>query len=201
MNKLIPIASGEPNAFFILSSISEIYPESGKLALGSFQICIRGVLYGVGKADATLLACSFDEVNRRLNNRGKHCSSFPNDATAEEIASSFLMSVYCDTADVFFLGFRREKFIDDLYENFLVWAPDGDQAFDDGSVVLQLDIGDKVRLIGFKRSIDDPMLFSDLQDIYLGEDVFYGVLEEWISTFITQRQMHLGKTAEPVKQV
>ena len=33
----------------------------------------------------------------------------------------------------------------------LVSAPDGDEAFDDGSYVLQFDVGDRVRLIAFKR--------------------------------------------------
>ncbi len=37
-----------------------------------------------------------------------------------------------------------------VWDSKLMWAPDGDEAFDDGSYVLQIDSGSLVRLIGFK---------------------------------------------------
>jgi hypothetical protein len=43
------------------------------------------------------------------------------------------------------------QFTKTLHSNSLVWAPDGDEAFDDSSNVLQFDIADPVRLIAFKR--------------------------------------------------
>ena len=36
----------------------------------------------------------------------------------------------------------------------IVWAPDGDEAFDDGSYVLQVESGDQVRLIAFVGTPD-----------------------------------------------
>ena len=65
----------------------------------------------------------------------------------------------------------------------IIWAPDGDEAFDDGSYVLQFDVGDRVRLIAFKSC---PGHFYDratLSDVSLAADDFYCVLQKWHDAF------------------
>jgi hypothetical protein len=83
-----------------------------------------------------------------------------------------------------FFGIPQPEFSDLYYTNKLIWAPDGDEAFDDGSYILQFDIGKAVRLIGFKTRRDrDEIDFNTLRDLYLGADEFYGLLEKWRDDF------------------
>jgi hypothetical protein len=65
----------------------------------------------------------------------------------------------------------------------LVWAPDGDEAFDDGSYVLQFDVENRVRLIGFKSDDTDRYDPATLKDIWLSSDDFYSVLSRWRDAF------------------
>ena len=77
------------------------------------------------------------------------------------------------------------QFTKTLYSKSLVWAPDGDEAFDDGSYVLQFDVGDRVRLIAFKRpeSLVDP---TSVREVWLSSDTFYSTLREWRNTFLAE---------------
>jgi hypothetical protein len=75
---------------------------------------------------------------------------------------------------------------DIIYSQHLIWAPDGDEAFDDGSFVLQFDIQDCARLIAFKShppALLDP---NTLRDVTLPTDTFYGILQEWRDEFLRE---------------
>jgi hypothetical protein len=77
----------------------------------------------------------------------------------------------------------------------IVWAPDGDAAFDDGSYVLQFDVGDRVRLVAFESSegcLYDP---SSLIDQWLPADDFYRVLQDWNDAFVAEWEA-MPKTAD-----
>ena len=71
-----------------------------------------------------------------------------------------------------------------FYKRKLVLAPDGSEAFDDGSFVLQFDAQNDVRLIGFKTNKEgyghEP---NTLSDIWVGADEFYRILEDWSNAF------------------
>ena len=67
-NKLVKNKS----AFAIESSISIAYYQESIRAIGYFLIRINGIFYGVKDDYATALACSYDEVIKRLGMRGKH---------------------------------------------------------------------------------------------------------------------------------
>jgi hypothetical protein len=75
------------------------------------------------------------------------------------------------------------------------WAPDGDEAFDDGSYVLQFDVGGEVRLIAFKRGPDGRHDSSTLNDLWIASDEFYAVLRRWRDSF-TEEWAALPKVAE-----
>jgi hypothetical protein len=62
-------------------------------------------------------------------------------------------------------------------------APDGDEAFDDGSFVLQFDVGDRVRLIAFKSCHNYLHDAGSLSDVWLAADDFYGILRQWHDAF------------------
>jgi len=67
-----------------------------------------------------------------------------------------------------------------------MWAPDGDEAFDDSSYVLQLDIGGDVRLVAFSRASGAYLDPESLRDVRLSQEEFYGILQHWHEGFATE---------------
>lgn len=107
-----------------------------------------------------MLACSLEMTARRLKNRGRHITPFAN-ATAAEIATEYRHAIYSPEAtnENIYFDLPRREFINVIKSRQLQWAPDGDEAFDDGSYILQFDVNDDIRLIGFKAP-KDPDDFS-----------------------------------------
>ncbi len=179
---------GDPTQFAIESQISLAYEELGARAFGYFVIHIGGRCYGVREPNATWLACSFGDVEDRIARRGRHTAPFVTEDNAGRIADAYRDAIYApDQEGNYYFGIQQPKFHDLIYSNHLAWAPDGDEAFDDWSHVLQFDVGIRVRLIGF-RSLNegyhhDP---STLTDVTLEADRFYGILQNWRDAFVTE---------------
>ena len=148
----------------------------------SFVIHIAGRSYGVKESDATMLACSFDEVGRRLAELDSHVPTFPIDANAGEIAHAFIRSGYaiCEEAEQFF-GMAATQFREATKR--LEWAPDGDAAFDDGSYVLQIEDTKNVRLIAYVSTPDYSYAPATLRDVWLSSESFYDILQNWRDRF------------------
>lgn len=176
---------GDSKLFAIESGITKAYERLSFRALGYFVIHIAGQRYGVLAPDATMLACSFDEVERRIARRGLHTAPFASQIDGGKIADAYRDAIYApDQEAKRFFGITQPEFRELIYSNHLAWAPDGDEAFDDWSHVLQFDLGNRVRLIGF-RSLDegyhhDP---STLADVWLSADAFYKTLQQWRDSF------------------
>lgn len=176
---------GDPSSFAIESGITQAFQRLSFRALGFFVIYVIGRRYGVQSPDATMLACSFDEVKDRIARRNKHIAPFATEPGAADIADAFRCAIYAPNQEAkSFFGFPQPAFCDLIYSHHLLWAPDGDEAFDDGSYVIQFDVADRVRLIAFRSRKDsyahDP---STLTDAWLGADDFYGILEQWRAAF------------------
>lgn len=174
---------GNPSIIGIESSITRAYERLSFRALGFFVIHVGGRSYGVKSADATLLANSFDEVERRVAMRGSHVVPFATEADAGRIADSFRNAIYAETQQESYFGIPRSEFSQMIHSRNIMWAPDGDAAFDDGSYVLQFDIGDRVRLVAFKCGqgyLHDPPTLSDQ---WLSGDDSYCVLQQWHDAF------------------
>jgi Immunity protein 42 len=174
---------GNPFVFAIESSITRAYERLSLRALGSFVVHVGGLSYGVKREDATMLACSFDEVEKRLARRGKHTAPFAEELDGGKIADAFRKAIFTDDPSGSYFGMLLAEFRELFYATRAdrMWAPDGDQAFDDGSFVLQFDVDDRVRLIAFKSGeahLHDP---TTLRDVWLSADTFYGVLRQWLS--------------------
>lgn len=173
---------GEPSGFAIESKVTRAYESLSLRALGYFVIHVLDRSYGIKAPDATMLANSFDEVGRRLTRRGKHNAPFA-ESPALDIAQAYIRAIYLDhEEDELFLGMTEAQFSETIYSNRLIWAPDGDEAFDDGSYVMAFDIEDGVRLIAFQRPgcLVDP---APLGDAWVVADEFYGILQRWRDTF------------------
>jgi len=191
---------GNPSIFAIESSITRAYERLGQRALGFFVIHIMGRCYGVKSPDATMLANSFDEVGTRIAERGRHNASFATDAHAGEIAIAVRRALYTDCGDdELFFGMSTPQFANTIYRNHLLWAPDGDEAFDDGSYVLQFDVKDQVRLIAFS-SQDSLCDLASVRDVWLTDDNFYGIIQNWHTSFEPNGHRSLRYLAKPPRR-
>ena len=173
---------GKPSIFAIESCIKTAYSRLGFRALGSFLIHIQGHRYGVQDPEATMLACSFDEVERRIKNRGMHTAPLLVKLSPSEIAETFRRLYYSDNSDDDGLANSDNAF----FSKHIVWAPDGDSAFDDGSYILQFDIADNVRLVAFKAATDSLFDSNTLREVVIKADDFYTILEQWHEQFLTE---------------
>ncbi len=180
---------GDPSTFAIESGITRAYERLSFRALGFFVIHIRGRCFGVRAPDASLLACSLGEVEDRLARRGSHTAPFVIESGGD-IADAIRVAIHAPEDEVKRLfEMSQAELSTYLYSQHLIWAPNGDGAFDDGSYVLQFDAGDRVRLIGF-RSGDgyhhDP---ATLVDLWLDASAFYTILDQWRRAFLSEWQV------------
>jgi hypothetical protein len=186
---MITNSFGNVAQFAIESGIAVPYDKLSQRALGFFVLYVSGNQYGNRSPDATMLACSFDAVSRRLASRGKHTAPFGSEADPIRIAVALCAAVYReDRQRDLFLGLTANAFRDALAQGEVLWAPDGDAAFDDGSHVLQFDEGAQVRLIAFKNSDSQDKLQQSVVEVRLASDRFYELLGEWQHGFEHSRK-------------
>ena len=168
------ILEGDKNSFAIECLISKIIPQESQLVLGAFCIWINGIRYGVWEDEATLLACSYDDVERRIVERGLHISPLAANEDGRSLINTIDAMIYSESFDTTTLSTDFDSKY--LHEKGIVWAPDGDEAFDDGSFILQFDLEDKVRLIAIRDG-------QDFTEIWLESDDFYEILANWKNSF------------------
>ena len=166
---------GNTAEFAIESHIEVAYERRGALALGYFLLHLRNCQFGVKAQDATLLACSYDEVARRFSRQGQHVASELSSVSAKNLAQAYVNAAYAGLS-----GELETALMTVATARRLVWAPDGDEAFDDGSHVLQFDVSDQVRLIGF-RNVDYTV--SDVCELWMRAETFYTLLSDWTVAF------------------
>ncbi|MCC6589863.1 MAG: hypothetical protein IT168_24425 [Bryobacterales bacterium] len=172
---------GTPGVFAIESRITHAYDKLSLRALGCFLIYVAGFRYGVDADDATMLANSYDGVLDRTRRRGTHRVVFAQE-DAIDIADAVSASLYADCGQRQFFGFSQAELAALLTGTGVLWAPDGDEAFDDGSHVLQFDVDDRVRLLGFRRE-SGTVSTASVSDIWLPEEQFYSTLQTWRNAF------------------
>ncbi len=174
--------------FIIESFISSAYSNKGIMAIGYFLIHIKGISYGIKTDDASALACSYGTVIDRLDMKGKHIAPkelivLPSLELAQ-ITESALYGHIDDEQETWKLSIPRCELTKLIYKNKLIWAPDGDEAFDDGSRVFQFDIdSETVRLIGYNTTDDHKIDEDKLSDLIINSDEYYSILEEWAAKF------------------
>lgn len=178
---------GDPAQFAIESGISHASKKPSILAIGFFNIHISGYRYGLNKSDSTAFGCTFDDVERRLAHRGSHVAPFSGEVDPGRIAESVRNALYADEGRESYFGLPIAEFSKLIHRNHLMWAPSGDEAFDDDSYVLQFDLGDQARLIGFKSHADFTYESSTLRDVRIRQDLFYDILEQWLLLFEKER--------------
>lgn len=176
---------GNSERFAIETHVEMVVPKASQLALGYFAIHINGTVYGVREPDATLLACSYDLICSRLGRRGMHLSQLATNYPAEELVRCIQLAIYeeCPPGQCL-LGMSPSQLLDELTINELILAPDGDEAFDDGSNIIQFDVGERVRIVGFKNWPDEKSQIGSISEIYMPTAEFYEILECWREEFL-----------------
>lgn len=177
---------GNPDSFAVESSIHVAYSDHEGLAWGCFTYHIGGLRYGVTDLDATMMRCSLDQVTDRLAARGTHAAGPLAIREAGAVWDAYRELFYGMEDKILYAGLGYDEYQWFYAGNDLVLAPDGDEAFDDGSHVLQFDIGPQVRLIAARSGsglTHDP---STLRDVRLPADEFYRVLAEWRRAYLEE---------------
>lgn len=181
--------------FVIGFEISKVFPEPSLVALGCMSITINGVQYGVADKDASFLACSRDAIEQRIEEAGSFLAPEIDEMDAAELAKCVLIGRYADSESIESLRYNRSKNIYQyVCENQILWIPDGDSAFDDGSHILHMDAHNgKVRLVGWKKDGEISIREDTLQDLWLESSIFYGELSNWLKRFteVVNRQSQL----------
>jgi hypothetical protein len=171
---------GDPNRFALESEITKAYEEKSLRALGFFVIHVAGRCFGVREMEATMLANSFDEVGERIARRGQHADPLLAAAAARTLALAVSQAIYgYSERGKPLLGMNDAEIADRFASSQALWAPGGDEAFDDGSYVLHFDLGNRVRLVAFRRTVSSLLDPGSLVETSLEADEFYGILEAW----------------------
>lgn len=175
---------GNPAELALESLLDRAVLRKSQLGLGYFVIHLGGVVFGVRSPDATLLGCSFDEVSKRLTLRGTHRAPFASMRDAGMLADAIATAMYGDDGDSpVLLGMPTSEVQRRLHKDDLIWAPDGDEAFDDGSCVVQFDMDACVRVVGFRRTEENRHDPATLRDVLLDADRYYHILQQWRDAF------------------
>ncbi len=132
-----------------------------------------------------MLNASYDEVQKRVREQGLHAAPFAEEAAASEIADLTIKSLYGDQPASFGAwGMTQDELNTLIYSNDLLWAPDGDAAFDDRAHIFQFDVDERVRVISFQRGEDQPGFEpTTLRDLWVASSEYYGLLSSWIEKY------------------
>jgi hypothetical protein len=178
---------GDPGIFAIESEITRAYERLSLRALGFFVIHVMGRRYGFKEPGVTMLSTAFECARHRILARGHHRPAFAMEADAAEIALAYRRSYYteCEEGELFF-GMTDSQFSQSMHTNDLVWAPDGEEGFDDGSYVFQFEDENRVRLIAFQSTEDFSIDPGSLREVWLSQDNFYEILQNWHDSFMDE---------------
>ena len=159
---------GSRSTFAIDCEIASLHPP--RQALGKFVVYLAGRRFGVDEREATMLGNSIESIEARIANRGFHRGHYLERMAAADVANSYLGEFReSGTAG------RIAKWPAEA--SSVIWAPDGDAAFDDSSHILQMDIGGAVRILGFVN-YGSELADGDVVDLVLLADVYYGALQQ-----------------------
>ncbi len=175
---------GNKEKFAIEFEVKEIYHDKRFIGDGFFVVYIDGFMYGRKEDDATSFGCIrstlkyFDVLQSPSKNPFNKYECY-------ELCDKFY-----DTAYRMERRYKEEEIKDfikeaeityDKRENCLLdyWTP-MEEAFDDGSFVLQLNEGDSVRLLGFKTSDDETYNIENVHGAIIQKEKFSSIIQEVI---------------------
>ncbi|NIJ64636.1 hypothetical protein FHR20_001567 [Sphingomonas leidyi] len=163
------------------------------MGIGYFLIHVGGKQYGVKKPRACVMGNSYNEIVSRISQEGEHRLSFSSKIDSKELSIYIANSIYNRGFEGGVIPAQWSKEIDDsLYANALMWAPDGDSAFDDGSHIVQVDDEQRVRITAFVNAETQGEFENSISDVILGQETFYETLGAWAREFDGQWKVFLN---------
>ncbi len=174
---------GDTSMFAVESGLTVAWESRRWRGAGWFILHVGGREYGLRRNDAASLGCHLLNLKEQIARRGIHVAPFAEEPDAHKIAFAFRHSVYAEESHDIYLGLPALELSRISSSSDLLGLTNGQEAFDDGSEVLQFDIGGRVRLIAYtsrKGWAHDP---ETLRDTWLPADAFYGVLQRWVNAF------------------
>jgi hypothetical protein len=185
---------GDPSTLAIESDTVELLDSESQLAIGYFVLHLEGKVYGVREPDATLMGCSFEGVGERISRRGDHHAPFEKEPDATKIADAYLGANYdANRESDSFFGMSYQNAGKAMHDGNITWAPDGDEAFDDGSCVLQFDLEERVRIVAFNNTENRLDMPATLVDVWMDGDEFYSILSKWHQQFKIDWETAVGR--------
>ncbi|MBB4100454.1 hypothetical protein GGR46_004026 [Sphingomonas kyeonggiensis] len=187
------ILVGNPEMLAIESCVDEFVAQKSQMGIGYFLIHVGGRQYGVKKPRACVMGNSYNEIVSRISQDGKHILNSSSKIDSKELSIYILNSIYNRGFEGGVIPSQWSKEIDDnLYANALIWAPDGDSAFDDGSHVVQVDDGQFARITAFINAETQDEFENSISDVILRRETFYETLGAWAREFDGQWKVFLN---------
>lgn len=178
--------------FGIQTHIEAIHADPFPMALGYHRFRVGSNWYGSTEPDATALGCSRSAIAERLQRRGQHVYNALGEQEPDALMNAWMVSEYGKDYAPWtpVAGMGREELNDAIHSSHALMAPDGDAAFDDGSQILQFDVGEAVQLVAARLTgeVGWPVAV-DLVGIRIPASEFYDCLADWLRQFdIATRQ-------------
>ena len=170
---------GDVTRFAIETEISEIYASEPRDAAGYFILHVSRRCFGVNRPDATGMRFPLWYTQDRIRERGSHV--LPG---SEGLDAVFLIDIYLEVLwETPRLLPRAAPSLSeqDLARRFDSCVMLGDEAFDDGSYVFQIDVGDRARIIACMNAATEKD--RCVSEIWMPSDEFYNILDEWQRRF------------------
>jgi hypothetical protein len=175
---------GNPDQFAFEFGIFQAFNSASIPANGHAIIHVNGMSYGRDDPEASSLGYIYGDVEYRLSCPGGRVIRQWDGASAEQIARSYVAAFHTSEGENTELHLSRDEFIALVNKQRLGWASSGEEAWDDGSVVLQFDVGTRVRLVAFKTDyVDSKTTYHTFTERYVESAEFYQVLSEWKAAF------------------
>ncbi|MCA9290144.1 MAG: hypothetical protein KDA25_03385 [Phycisphaerales bacterium] len=145
-------------------------------AFGRFRLWIRGQSFGCPGDSSSCFAPSGESLRQRWRQRGQHHADWVDRerplAALREVHELVYLLTDDDLAE---RGLQPNRVAEAVN---LMMAPDGSEAFDDGSLVIQWDTDDQVIVAG--TIVTDEGVDDSIALIALANNEFYGIIQEAI---------------------
>lgn len=154
------------------------------MSVGKFVIYLGGRKFGIDTPDATVLGCTYDSAIKRLRHRGGHVyENEPGFGTEDFLAKYQAVEFGIGRAWPYPEDASDRAFRNALHDRNLILAPDGEEAFDDGSNILQIDTAEGVEVLGFLNEEKPSLVAASLVHLKMDAESFYLPLRDWTNWF------------------
>jgi hypothetical protein len=171
---------GDINIFALEYSIIEYY-DSRYIGDGKFIVYINGTKYGKSNNNSTTFSSIIPSLGQRANTSNLTDPIFEK-YPPYDLAFACYDSYYGENPKEVYLGLNREHFLVLKRNNKIEWHG-MDEAFDDGSFIIQLNnANNEISLIGYRAISSNPSQIEELNSIKLKYSIFSEIINQFIES-------------------